>query len=141
MAALSDSTFFQKFQNELANPVALVMKAKEGVATSVFDSMVSLTGFTKAELASFIDTTPKTIDNYRFKKQKLGRTESEQLLQILHLYKKGIAIFGSSEAFNQWLREPAYGLGNNVPLDFMYTPGGVNLILEELIRIEFGALA
>lgn len=139
--ASGNIAFFQKFEAELSNPVALVLKAKDGIGIPVFDSMLQITGLTKYELASFIDTAPKTIDNYRTRKQKLGRIESEQLLQILNLYKKGIEVFGSIETFSQWLKEPAFGLGNTTPYELMYTFGGLNLIMEELLRIEFGALA
>lgn len=132
---------FQQYAEELANPVALVLRAAEGLAVSVFDALLRATGLNKNELASFIDATPKTIDNYRTQRRKFGRIESEQLLQIMALYRKGEELFGSAEAFNQWLREPAYGLGGLKPYDLMYTPGGIHLIMEELIRIEYGALA
>jgi uncharacterized protein (DUF2384 family) len=71
----------------------------------------------------------------------LGRIESEQLLQILALYKKGEEIFGTPHSFNEWLKVPAMGLGGRTPFDLMHTPGGISLIMEELIRIGFGALA
>lgn len=139
--ASGDKAFFQKFEKEISNPVALVLKAKEGIGIQVFDSLLNITNLTKNELASFIDATPKTIDNYRLRKQKLSRSQSEHLLQVLSLYNKGLELFGSTEAFNQWLYQPAFGLGNIKPYDLMFTAGGVNLIMEELLRIEFGALA
>lgn len=81
------------------------------------------------------------MDNYRLRRHTLGRIESEQLLQLLALYKKGGELFGNSEAFNQWLNQPAFGTGGLIPFDLLYTPGGINLVMEELLRIEYGALA
>lgn len=134
-------SLFDKYSSEISNQIALVYTAAKGISISVFDSLLALTRLQKNELASFIDATPKTIDNYRAKQSKLGRLESEQLLQILSLYKKGREIFGSIESFNGWLKQSSIGLGGEKPFDLMYTPGGINLIMEELIRIEFGALA
>lgn len=139
--ASGNKSLFQKFESELSNPVALVLKAKEGMSITLFNTLAAFTGLSKTQLASFIHADPKTLRNYKTRKQKLGRVESEQLLQILNLYKKGTEVFDSVKTFNQWLKEPAFGLGNSTPLELMYTPGGISLIMEELLRIEFGALA
>lgn len=132
---------FHEFANELSNPIAMVLKAGEGLAISVFDKLMKMAALTKTQLAAFIDTTPKTIDNYRMRQHKLSRIESEQLLQLIALYEKGQEIFGSSEAFNQWLKQPASGLGGLISFDLLYTAGGINLVMEELLRIEYGAIA
>lgn len=136
------TSLFHQYEKELSNPVAMVMKAAEGLAVSVFDEILHVSALNKNQLAAFLDATPKTIDNYRLRRHKLGRIESEQLLQLMALYKKGQEIFGTSEAFNQWLKLPAAGLGGIIPFDhLLYTQGGINLVMEELIRIEYGALA
>lgn len=132
---------FRQYEKELSNPIAMVMKAAEGLAISVFDGLMQVTALNKNQLAAFIDATPKTIDNYRLRRHKLGRIESEQLLQLMALYKKGNEIFGDSESFNHWLKQPAAGLGGIIPFDLLYTQGGINLVMEELLRIEYGALA
>lgn len=81
------------------------------------------------------------MDNYRLRRHKFGRAESGQLLQLTALYKKEREIFGNSELFNEWLKRPALGLGKIIPFELRYTPGGVHLVMEELLRIEYGALA
>lgn len=143
MKGTSDTkvSLFREYATELSSPIAMVLKAGEGLAISAFDGLMKTASLTKNQLAAFIDTTPKTIDNYRLRKHKLGRIESEQLLQLMSLYEKGQEIFGSTQAFNQWLQQPASGLGGIVSFDLLYTPGGINLVMEELLRIEFGALA
>ena len=135
------TSLFRQYEKELSNPVAMVMRAAEGLAVSVFDKIIQITALNKNQLAAFIDVTPKTIDNYRIRRHKLDRTESEQLLQLMALYKKGQEIFGNSEDFNLWLKQPASGLGGIVPFELLYTQGGINLVMEELLRIEYGALA
>jgi len=135
------TSLFRQYEKELANPVAMVMKAAEGIGISVFDGLIQVSALNKSQLAAFIDATPKTIDNYRLRRRKLGRIESEQLLQLMALYKKGQEIFDNSEAFNLWLKQPASGLGGIIPFDLLYTQGGINLVMEELLRIEYGALA
>ena len=139
--ANAKTSLFRQYEKELSSPVAMVMKAAEGLAISVFDEITRVAALNKNQLAAFIDTTPKTIDNYRLRRHKLGRIESEQLLQLMALYKKGQEIFGNSESFNLWLKQPASGLGGIIPFDLLYTQGGISLVMEELLRIEYGALA
>ena len=139
--ANAKTSLFRQYEKELSNPVAMVMKAAEGLAISVFDEITRVAALNKNQLAAFIDTTPKTIDNYRLRRHKLGRIESEQLLQLMALYKKGQEIFGNSESFNLWLKQPALGLGGIIPFDLLYTQVGISLVMEELLRIEYGALA
>ena len=78
---------------------------------------------------------------YQKEGKKLTPRNSEIALKLLNLFDKGIEIFGSMDSFIVWLNKKAYGLGNEVPLTLMNTNTGIDLIEEELIRIEFGALA
>jgi putative toxin-antitoxin system antitoxin component (TIGR02293 family) len=140
-SAKIQKALFQRFEKELSNPIAMVLKATSGLPVSVFDQMASVSLLSKNELAALIHITTKTIENYRAGKKKLNRPESEQLLQLLLLYKKGEEILGSITGFNNWLKLPQLTLGGLVPFQLLYTTGGIQLILEELYRIEYGALA
>jgi len=64
-----------------------------------------------------------------------------QSLKCMNLLIKGTEVFGEIDAFTRWLKKPAYGLGDKVPLDLLNTITGIDLVVEELIRIEFGVLA
>jgi uncharacterized protein (DUF2384 family) len=66
---------------------------------------------------------------------------NEQILKLEELYKKGIELFEDSEGFNKWLKSESYGLGNVKPIDLINSITGIDLIYEELVRIEFGATA
>ena len=65
----------------------------------------------------------------------------EQQERSNKLLKKGIEIFGTAKSFHMWLNIPSFGLGNQIPFNMMDTITGINLVEEELIRIEFGDLA
>lgn len=132
---------FHRFEQELSNPVAMVLKASSGLSVSVFDQMTGFTLLSRQELAALLHITTKTIENYRSLKKKLNRPESEQLLQLLVLYKKGEEIFGGIKEFNSWLKLSHPMLGGMVPFELLYTTGGIQLVLEELYRIEYGAFA
>jgi putative toxin-antitoxin system antitoxin component (TIGR02293 family) len=120
---------------------ALVHRAQEGIDVSAFFDLVNVTGLNNEELASLLDLSFKTIQRYQKDGKKLNALNSEQLLKMISLFQKAEEIFGDLASFNRWLRKPAAGLGGQIPLSFMKTSGGIDLIRDELHRIEFGALA
>jgi putative toxin-antitoxin system antitoxin component (TIGR02293 family) len=135
------SNLVRRYNKEISDPVSLFFTAESGLPVQVFDDLIKITGLNKNQLAGFIDMTAKTIDNYHKRKKPFRRIQSEQLLQILALYKKGLDIFGSTGEMNVWLCQPAPGLGGRMGMDMLYSQGGIQLVMEELIRLEYGALA
>lgn len=123
------------------NPIALLTSSKTGLNAKAALDFIAVSGFTYDEFQEAFKTTVKTIQNYVVQDLKLDSALSEKLLKSFALFKKGIEIFGSAQAFHEWLNVSAYGLGNQIPFNLMDTITGITLIEEELIRIEYGDLA
>ncbi len=135
------SEMIDEYALYIKDKVTLVTNAQKGVGTKLFFDVADLMGYKKSDLASFLDLSTKTIERYTAQHKKLNSLRSEVLLKIVKLYKKGIEVFGSIEAFRVWLNKPAYGLDNMIPSRLMTTSSGIDLIIDEVIRIEFGDLA
>ncbi len=121
--------------------ISLLKKSKEGLKAKTALEFLELSGFTQDEFQETFKTTVKTIQNHVTKDLTLDASLSEKLLKSFALFDKGAEVFGSAADFHRWLNRPAYGLGNQVPFTLMDTITGIQLIEEELIRIEFGDLA
>ena len=129
------------YQSLYANPISLLNSSKKGLDAKAALDFISLSGFTQEQFQDTFKTTIKTIQNYTRLDLKLDAALSEKLLKSFALFEKGIELFGSAEAFHDWLYVSAYGLGNQVPVEMMDTITGIGLIEEELIRIAYGDLA
>lgn len=123
------------------NDYTMFKKAQGGLQVSAFFDLANISGLTNQELSSLLDLSFKTIQRYQKEEIKLNALNSEQLLKLIALYQHAEDVFGDISSFDRWLRKPAAGLGNTVPFTFLQTPGGIDLIRDELYRIEFGALA
>ena len=121
--------------------ISLLDTSKKGLDAKSALDFLSLSGFTQDEFQETFKTTVKTIQNHVTRQLKLDASLSEKLLKSFALFDSGIEVFGSAQAFGQWLRAPAYGLGNRLPFDLMDTITGIQLIDEELSRIKYGDLA
>ncbi|AXJ01205.1 putative toxin-antitoxin system antitoxin component, TIGR02293 family [Cyclonatronum proteinivorum] len=131
----------RKYEITPNNTLAMVQIAKDGMPASAFAELLHITGLTKDELAAVLGLSYKTVQRYEKENKRFNALNSEQLAKIIALYQKANEIFTDLNAFNRWLRKPAYGLGDQVPVSLLSTSGGIDLIREELIRIEYGALA
>jgi putative toxin-antitoxin system antitoxin component (TIGR02293 family) len=121
--------------------ISLLNRSKKGLSAKAALDFLSLSGFTQDEFQETFKTTVKTIQNHVTRELTLDAALSEKLLKSFALFDKGAEIFGSASNFHQWLNIPAYGLGNQLPFELMDTITGIQLIEEELTRIEFGDLA
>ncbi len=128
-------------QPKYTDAISLLNSSKKGLDAKSALDFLSLSGFTQDEFQETFKTTVKTIQNHVNRDLKLDASLSEKLLKSFALFDTGIEVFGSAQAFHQWLNVPAYGLGNRLPFDIMDTITGIQLIEEELIRIQFGDLA
>ena len=64
--------------------------------------------------------------------------ESEKVLRIAKLYDKALEVFEDEQAAERWLKAPARGLGEVVPLMYAKTELGAQEVERLLIRIEHG---
>jgi putative toxin-antitoxin system antitoxin component (TIGR02293 family) len=141
VSVFSDFEVGYKTAPKYTDAISLLNTSKKGLDAKSALDFLSLSGFTQDEFQETFKTTVKTIQNHVNKDLKLDASLSEKLLKSFALFDTGIEIFGSGQAFHQWLNTPAYGLGNMLPFDMMDTITGIQLIEEELIRIQFGDLA
>jgi putative toxin-antitoxin system antitoxin component (TIGR02293 family) len=136
-----NGNILSKYQKSFNNDIAVVANSKKGLrAEAVFD-FISLSDFSFPFIEKVLNKTMKTFTSYKKNQTALDPVVSEKLLKIFSLYDKGDKIFGSVGEFNQWLATPSFGLGKFVPRDLLDTITGIELVSEELTRIEYGDLA
>jgi putative toxin-antitoxin system antitoxin component (TIGR02293 family) len=129
--------------NDIAyQPAYIVSTSRSGVSSLRFFGLADFTGLTREWLATeFLGLSLKTLQRYVQEAKTLAPREGEAVLKLEALYKKGIEVFGNRDEFNGWLKEPAFGLGGQVPLELLSMSTGIDLVMQELVRIEFGATA
>lgn len=134
-------SILSKYEKSFSNNIALVADSKKGLrAQAVFD-FISLSEFSFPVIEKVLNKTIKTFTSYKKNQTNLDSTISEKLLKIFSLYDKGASVFGNIDEFNKWIATPSFGLGNVVPRDLLDTVTGIELVYDELIRIEYGDLA
>jgi putative toxin-antitoxin system antitoxin component (TIGR02293 family) len=130
-----------KYGPSFDNAITLLLSAKKGLKPEAVFDFITISQFSTTLVEQLLNKTIKTFTKYKEQHTLLDATISEKLLKLFALYDKGVSVFGSIDEFNKWMAEPAFGLGNQVPLNLLDTITGIEMVGEELTRIEYGDLA
>ena len=101
---------------------------------------MDFTGLTVAEISTIIRTSDRTLRRYTAR-QKLNPEQSERIIELAKLYSRGEEVFGNMDAFKQWMNSTVIALGNKKPKTYLDTSLGIDLLMNELGRIEHGIFA
>lgn len=130
----------QSTSSPIRNNADFIGIIREGVPKKSLDHLMDNTGLTVAEISTIIRTSDRTLRRYTAR-QKLNPEQSERIIELAKLYSRGEEIFGSMEAFKQWMNSTVMALGNKKPKTYLDTSLGINLLMNELGRIEHGIFA
>ncbi len=120
---------------------SIIDMIREGVQFKIFHKFMQLTAFSLPEWASFLHLSERTIQRYQTEDRPFDPLQSERIIDIALLYKKGFEVFGNTEAFNSWMAIDSIALGNIKPKSLLDNSFGIQVLKDELGRIEHGVLA
>jgi putative toxin-antitoxin system antitoxin component (TIGR02293 family) len=128
----------QQFRSlRIQTPHALTLAARKGLKPQLFYDLANVIRMPEKFLAGIINLSARTLSNYALQKKLLEPIYSEHLLKLISLYEKGELIFGNVDEFNYWLKKPFWD-SKEKPIDWLITPGGVDLLAEELDKLAQG---
>lgn len=120
---------------------SIIKAIKKGIRFSEFTSIAQSSPFTFNEWSGFLNISERTMQRYKKERKSFDSDSSEKIIEITLLYKYGIEVFGNKAKFNSWLETKNLSLGSIVPKKLLDNSFGINLLKDELTRIEFGVLA
>lgn len=128
----------ERFKNVKLNSNHMItVSAKKGVAPKLFYDFAETIKMPEKDLAELINLSSRTVLNYFNQNKPLQPVYGEHLLKLIALYKKGEQLFRTVNEFNYWLQKPM-GNAREIPFEWLNTPGGVDLVSEELERLAQG---
>lgn len=121
--------------------LSIIDSINRGISFTSFENIIKKYSFTLQNWADFLHISNKTLSRYQKESKTFDALQSERIVQIEILYSKGEEVFGDRENFTKWLETRNLALGDIIPLELLKTSFGINLLLDELVRIEHGVLA
>ena len=121
--------------------LSLIEIVRKGIKFSMFINFANKSPFSLNEWSAFLHLSERTMQRYKKEERTFEPLQSEKILEIAILYKKGVEVFGNREKFNSWLETENLALGKVKPKDLFDNSFGIHLLKDELVKIEHGVLA
>ncbi len=119
----------------------LMRVARKGLEYSHFASLTKSFPFSMSDWSEFLHLSERTIQRYAKEAKAFDPVSSEKIIEITLLYKEGVEVFGHQKKFDSWLSSQIVALGGAAPRELLDSTIGIQLIRNELMRIEHGVLA
>ena len=123
------------------NAYSLINAIKQGINFSFFERLAKNIPFTIREWSSFLHLSERSLQRYKKEKGKFNAVTSEKIIEITMLNKYGIEVFGDQDKFNTWLKTTNVALCSIKPKELLDSSFGIQILKDELTRIEQGILA
>jgi putative toxin-antitoxin system antitoxin component (TIGR02293 family) len=119
----------------------IIALVRQGVSFDDFSKLASKSAFSSSEWSEFLHSSERTMQRYQKEQKSFDSLQSEKIIEIALLQKRGVEVFGSKSKFQNWLETPCLALGDVVPKSFLDSSFGIMLLKDQLTRIEYGILA
>ncbi len=106
-----------------------------------FKKIADMVPFTQKEWADLLHISERTLQRYSKDNSSFSFSVTDRILQIQKVIIKGIDVFGSAEKFIEWLRHNPSMLEGQLSFLSLGNFEGINRVLTQLSRIEYGILA
>ena len=126
--------------NAVENVADFINCIRAGVPKKALDKLIEVTGIGASEMAGIVRTSERTLRRYSAN-QKLNPEQSERIIELAKVYSRGEEVLGSLDAFREWMNGTVLALGNKKPKELLDTSLGIELLMDELGRIEHGIFA
>ena len=115
-----------------------IAKIRSGLPVAVIGELAEKMEVPQKDIARWLHTTPRTIQRSVESNSLLGLDMSDRVGQLIRVFTRCKQVFGDSKKVATWLKTPNYALGNVAPNDLLDTIPGMELVLDEIGRIEHG---
>lgn len=124
----------------LRNRMDLIDLSKKGVTKDALLHLAKYFSYSVHQMAQLLPVTERTLQRYTPGKP-LSRIVSEQILQIAEVAARGSEVFEGRDRFLIWMNHPNKALDNKIPMSLLDSKFGVDMVLDELGRIEHGVFS
>jgi len=109
---------------------------RNGVSGDAISRLADLINIPKNDIYNLLNLKARTAQ--RQVSKNLDADKSGHLVQITRILQRCVEVFEDLEKAKRWLKSPNYALGNQIPLNLLDPPEGIELVRDTLTRIEYG---
>ena len=120
----------------LEDDFSMLEESRKGLTRDAFLQISKDFPFLESEWKSLVGME-KSAEQVRF----FNGPTAERILLVARVASRGVSVFGSFKLFRQWLDTPIPALQGKAPITFLNNSFGLQILQDELGRIEHGLFA
>ncbi|MGB7393807.1 MAG: antitoxin Xre/MbcA/ParS toxin-binding domain-containing protein [Pricia sp.] len=114
---------------------------RKGLPYKQFEAMTKDIPLDREEWKEVLHLSRRTMTRYKDENRVFETKYAERIFEIRMLYDFGVEVFGNKEKFHTWLSRENVVLGKVVPKTLLDTTIGIDILRDQLGRIDYGILA
>ena len=100
--------------------------------------MRNLSGVGDQTVSDWLNLSVKTLREYRKPGSHFKENVKEHVLHLVALFKHGIEVMGSRDAFDAWVTTPNFFFDGRTPGSLLGTISGIRFVNDRLVAMEHG---
>ena len=137
----TDDTSVSYTVSESAAAYGLINFIRGGLPFQFFLGLGERLPFSIREWARVLHLSERSLQRYQKDQKAFDALQSERIIEITMLSNYGKSIFGSDSRWMQWLALPNLAMGGLAPQSLLDSSIGIQLIRDELGRLEHGIVS
>ncbi|MEK6775878.1 MAG: antitoxin Xre/MbcA/ParS toxin-binding domain-containing protein [bacterium] len=125
---------------KILNRLDMVELGSAGIPKKALLNLAKYLGISTGRMTELLPISERTLQRYA-PGEHFDRVVSEQILRIAEVAARGTAVFGDKVKFIKWLESENKALGGKTPVSLLVSSFGVEMVLDELGRIEHGVFS
>lgn len=123
----------------MSNPLDLSAQIEAGLSNRTVTALKQRMDLTDAEMGELLDISSRTLHRLAQRgEERLSLSVSDRIYRLVRVLEQAEDTFPDAARAHQWLREPQYGLNNEIPLRLLRTEVGTAAVMDLLGRIAYG---
>lgn len=127
----------KSLKNPLSGDFDLINLSRTGVKKSTLKSLADYLGITMETMSGLLHSSYRNIQR-KDDNELLDTLKTEKVLELASFAQRGMEVIGDKKSFAEWLHSPLVALGNKMPLHFLDTSFGIQMVTKVLGRLEQG---
>ena len=94
--------------------------------------------FTQSEWANMLHLSERTLQRYAKNNSSFEGIYTDRILLLQEMINLGLETFTDANAFYSWLKKDKPVLGQNLNFESLYSDRGIQEVIDQLTRIQYG---
>jgi putative toxin-antitoxin system antitoxin component (TIGR02293 family) len=128
---------------KVEEPLAGYLPVKKTLAVADYTykklkKVTELVPFTQSEWANMLHLSERTLQRYAKSNSSFEGIYTDRILLLQEMINLGLETFTNADTFYRWLKKDKQVLGQTLNFESLYSDRGIQEVIDQISRIQYG---